>query len=154
LLGLTLLALYVHYTEPQGEQWREAVAQVRSQYRVGDQVVIAPGYYARPFAYYFQGQFPADIRALAHYPALVMKDSEYVPLGSPGEEQEITIQPSAIDDSQRVWFLFGYAPVAPAVTAWLEDHFVIVDSRDYLGAHVRLMQRSEISEVGDIRRGE
>ena len=55
---MTVSALVVYYREPSGEQWREAISYVRSSSQAEDLAIISPGFYFRPFAYYFSGEFP------------------------------------------------------------------------------------------------
>jgi len=143
LISLTGSALHVYYTEPSGEQWREAIAYMRPAYQSDDLVVISPGHYARPFAYYFYGSFPPDLATLAYMPALVVEKGEFRALNMSPEAEEIRIDDPALATVQRVWLLSGYAPVDPVVLLWAEQNFETLHTREFVGACVRLLQRPQ-----------
>jgi 4-amino-4-deoxy-L-arabinose transferase-like glycosyltransferase len=131
LLGLNAIALHVYYTEPDGEQWREATAQVRAGYQQGDLIVVSPGFYGRPFSYYFAGGFPDNIHALDHTPAVVIdaRSAHVLDTAAPGSPP-------------RVWLISGYAAVDPATTAWLARGFTPLDDKAYVGVHVQLLRQA------------
>ena len=49
--------------------------------------------------------------------------------------------------SRRVWFVSGYSPADPGVTKWIEQNFEPLDTKEFLGAHVRLLQRTGGSQT-------
>lgn len=143
LLSLTGSALFIYYAEPTGEQWREAVAYMRPAYQSDDLVVISPGHYGRPFAYYFYGSFPPDLATLAYTPALVVENGQFRALSMPPEAEGARISEPALAMAQRVWLVSGYAPVDPAVLSWAEQYFDTLHTGEFVGARVRLLQRTQ-----------
>ncbi|KPL17743.1 MAG: hypothetical protein AMJ93_14665, partial [Anaerolineae bacterium SM23_84] len=139
LIGLTVLALRVYYTEPWGEEWREAVASMRPEYQAQDLVVVAPGWYARPFAYYFYGTFPKNAATLEHAPAIFVENGEFRVFTLLEQTEGIRASDPALAEAQRVWFLSGYSPVDPAVLKWIEQDFEPLDIREFVGARVYLL---------------
>ena len=143
LIGITGSALFVYYTAPAGEQWREAVAYMRRAYQSDDLVVISPGHYGRPFAYYFHGSFPPDLATLAYRPALVVEDGEFRALNISPEAEGARIDDPALATAQRVWLVSGYAPVDPVVLLWADQNFETLHTGEFVGACVRLLQRTK-----------
>jgi hypothetical protein len=147
LLLLTFVAvvgssLYVYYSEPFGEQWREAVASMRPAYEPDDLIIIAPGWYGRPFAYYFYGRFPQEVVELADTPGIVAEAGNLRPLRLSGQAESVTAPDSSLAAAQRIWFVSGYSPVDSAVEAWIEQDFEPVDTREFTGVTVRLLERA------------
>lgn len=142
LVFISLLGrgLFVYYTAPVGEQWREAIAYMRSVYQPGDPVVISPGFYGYPFAYYFTGDYPEDIRALAQVPAIVVENGEFRPLRLGRQVGEEEVSDPVLASAQRIWLISGYAPVDRAVGAWVEENLEQLESAEFLGARVRMLQ--------------
>jgi 4-amino-4-deoxy-L-arabinose transferase-like glycosyltransferase len=147
LILLTFVALvgsslHVYYSEPFGEQWREAVAYMRPAYEPDDLVIIAPGWYGRPFAYYFYGGFPQQVAELADTPGIVAEAGDLRPIRLPGQEESVTASDSRLAAAQRIWLVSGYSPVDSAVEAWVEQEFEPVDIRKFTGVTVRLLERT------------
>lgn len=143
LISLTGSALFVYYTEPFGEQWREAIAYVRAAYQPDDLVVMSPGFYCRPFAYYFYGDFPQDSVTLGRAPALVVENGEFRAFSLLQEADGVRASDPALATAQRIWFVSGYALVHPKVMTWIEQDFEPLDTGEFVGARVRLLQRSQ-----------
>lgn len=143
LLSLTGSALFVYYTEPSGEQWREAVAYMRPACQSDDLVVVSPGHYGRPFAYYFHGSFPPDLATLAYKPALVVEKGKFRAFNASPEAEGVRIDDPALATAQRVWLVSGYAPVDPMVLLWAEQNFETLHTAEFVGARVRLLQRTQ-----------
>ena len=129
-------------TEPTGEQWREAIAYMRPIYQTDDLVIISPGHYSRPFAYYFHNSFPPDLATLAYMPALVVENGEFRALNISPEAEGARIGDPALATAQRVWLVSGYAPVDPVVLLWTEQNFETLHTGEFVGACVRLLQRT------------
>jgi len=140
-VGVLGAALFVYYTAPVGEQWREAVAYLRAAHQPEDPVVIAPGFYGYPFAYYFTAEFPEEIHALSRTPAIVVEGGEFRGLELRPSAGEAPSRAAGLTSTRRIWFVSGYAPVDPAVVTWIEENFELLDSAEFLGARVRLLQR-------------
>jgi 4-amino-4-deoxy-L-arabinose transferase-like glycosyltransferase len=134
LLALTGSALVVYYTEPDGEQWREATAYVRAAYQPGDLIIVSPGFYGRPFSYYFAGSFPANIHALDHVPAIAV---------NAGTAR--LLDDSARDSTRagRVWLISGYSPIDPATETWLKNSFTPHIDKAFVGVSVRMLERGD-----------
>ena len=143
LVAMTGWALSVYYTEPFGEQWREAIADMRPAYRSEDLVVIAPGHYCIPFAYYFSGAFPEDAQALEQAPAVLLEDGDYRGLSFVNEAGNVWVDDPALATGRRIWFASGYAPVDPLVSTWIEEGLEPLDQGEFLGARVCLLQRTQ-----------
>lgn len=141
LISLTGRALFVYYTAPVGEQWREAIACMRPAYQSDDLVVISPGFYSRPFAYYFYGDFPEDIHTLSRAPAIVVENGKFRALSLLHQAEGVRASDAALASAQRIWFVSGYAPVDRAVMMWIEQNFEPLATGEFLGARVRLLQR-------------
>lgn len=135
LVLITGRSLFVYYSAPVGEQWREAIAYLRPQYRQSDIIVISPGFYMRPFAYYFYGAFPPDTRAVSHSPVVLVQDARFQP--SAGGERLLgdDVQPG-----QRIWLVTGFGAPDSGVGTLAEHGFETAGGSDFLGAHVRLLQ--------------
>ncbi|HEU5011847.1 MAG TPA: hypothetical protein VFT66_04820, partial [Roseiflexaceae bacterium] len=134
LLGLTITALGVYYTEPDGEQWREATGYVRSAYQPGDLIIISPGFYGRPFTYYFAGSFPDNIHALDHVAAITDANGVVQAFDAAHAGGSAT--------ARRIWLVSGYAPVDSATSAWTQRSFRARDQQDFVGVHVQLLERA------------
>ncbi len=137
LILVTGRALFVFYTAPVGEQWREAVAYVRPRYQAGDLVIFSPGYYMRPFTYYFYGAFPSDTREVAHAEVVVLSDGEFRPLPVAGDG--VPQLGGVSSPASRIWFLSGYSPPDENLRTWLERSMESREEADYLGARVQLL---------------
>lgn len=137
---MTGLGVFVYYSAPVGEQWREAIAYLHGAYKPGDVVLIAPGYYGRPFAYYFDSSFPADMRTLGFAPLLEVLDDKYTPLYFDESDEPKPSLSRTVGTSGKVWLVTGYAGVTDDVQAWLQKNFKRQGGADFLGAHVALMQ--------------
>jgi 4-amino-4-deoxy-L-arabinose transferase-like glycosyltransferase len=143
LVCLTGCALFVYNTEPWGEQWREVVAYMRPAYRSDDVVVISPGHYNLPFAYYFSGAFPENAASLERIPAVVLENGSYRALGLVKQAGDIRIDDPALATAERIWFVSGYAPVDPTMLARIQEGFAPEDTGVFLGARVCLLQRTQ-----------
>jgi len=132
LLALTGSALVVYYTEPDGEQWREATAYVRAAYQPGDLIIVSPGFYGRPFSYYFAGSFPANIHALDHVPAIAV---------NAGTARLLDDSARDSTRARRVWLISGYSPIDPATEAWLKNSFTPHIDKAFVGVSVRMLER-------------
>jgi uncharacterized membrane protein len=144
LIAMTSWSAFVYYTAPSGEQWREAIAYLHTQYKRGDLVVISPAYYARPFAYYFYGDFPADMRTLTFSSVIKVQDGNYTGLDLAAAAQQEAGQlatDSQITNANRVYLVSGYVPADAGIEAWLKDNFALRQQADYLGAHVQTFER-------------
>jgi hypothetical protein len=148
LVALTSGALFVYYTEPFGEQWREAVAHMRREYRSDDLVVISPGHYCIPFAYYFSNDFPENAEALEAQPGVVLENGSYRGLSVVDQAGNTRVDDAALASAQRIWLVSGYAPVDPVVLTWMEQGLVPRDTGTYVGARVRLLDRRPGPVVG------
>jgi hypothetical protein len=126
LLGLNSLSLAVYYREPAGEQWREAVAYLRAAEAGDDPVIVAPGFYARPFAYYAQGDFPANMEQLRTAPATVAQHGRIESLDA-----------RALASADRIWLV----TIDPATAAWLTREFAPIQTGEFTGVRVQLLQR-------------
>jgi hypothetical protein len=143
LIGLIGTSLTVYYTEPVGEQWREAVAYMRPSYQAGDVVLIVPGHYVRPYYYYFYDELREDLDTFARAPVVVVEDKELRIASLPEETDDPGIADPGLASAKRVWFLSGYAPVDPEMAAWIEENFEALDIHELVGARVQLLQRSQ-----------
>lgn len=143
LISLTGSALFVYYTEPFGEQWREATAYMRPAYQPDDLVVISPGWYGRPYAYYFYGGFPEDINALTYIPVIVVENGEFRAVSFLDRAGGVRASDPALASAQRIWLLSGYSLVDPRVMTWTEQNFEPIDIREFVGVRVDLLQRSQ-----------
>lgn len=141
LLGLTGKALCVYYTEPGGEQWREAMAYLRPTYEPDDVVVIAPGFYGRLFAYYLYGDFPENIQALSPALAIVVEHGHFRPVNLYRQAEEVRTDDPALASARHIWFLTGEAPPDPTVAAWVEQQFEPRDTGEFPGVRVRRLER-------------
>jgi len=145
VIGITSWSAFVYYTAPSGEQWREAIAYLHSQYKPGDLVVISPAYYARPFAYYFYGDFPSDMRTLTFSSVLKVQDGKYTGLDLPAAIEQEAGQLAAdqqIAAAKRVFLVSGYVPPDAGLESWLKDNFALRQQADYLGAHVQTFEQA------------
>lgn len=148
LIGLTGSALGVYYTEPSGEQWREAIGSVRQGYQPGDVVIVAPGFYIRPFVYYFYGDFPPALRSiefarsLTRAPAAMDEQGTWRAAQFVQQPGNITASDPDLLTARRIWLVTGYAPPDPVPIAWLEQHFEPMEQHDFLGARVTLLRRA------------
>ncbi|MEO8285675.1 MAG: glycosyltransferase family 39 protein [Chloroflexota bacterium] len=140
LICLTSVAGYIYYTAPAGEQWREAVAYVRAGYHPGDVVLMSPGYYGRPFSYYFTGTFPEDMRTLGYTDVVEFKDGQYTGLKLGDQGEQILASNTQLDSAQRIWLLSGYVADDKSLEKWLGQNFTVVKQADYLGTHVRELE--------------
>ena len=117
-----------------------------SEYKSGDLVVISPADYARPFAYYFYGDFPNDMRTLTFSSVLKVQNGKYtgldlyrLPLSrKPGK---LAADPQ-IAAAKRVFLVSGYVPADTGVETWLKDNFALQQQADYLGAHVQTFEQA------------
>jgi mannosyltransferase len=139
---MTASALVVYYREPSGEQWREAISYVRSSSQAEDLAIISPGFYFRPFAYYFSGEFPSDTETLDRAPAVVFDKGKFRVFDPGGQALGLAAEDSRSTTAQRVWFVSGYAPADPGVTKWIEQNSEPLDTKEFLGVHVRLLRRT------------
>ncbi|RME45237.1 MAG: hypothetical protein D6791_11245 [Chloroflexi bacterium] len=135
LLSLSGTALTHIYTEPTGEQWREATRYVMS-HTAGEPVLIVPGYYSRPLIYYADGNFPDDMLALVRSPAVAQIGSEYLDL----DPADPATWPAAVRAAERVWLVTGYAS-EPETARWFSPDFQVVQDEEWAGARVRLLER-------------
>ncbi|HEX5414473.1 MAG TPA: oligosaccharide flippase family protein [Chloroflexota bacterium] len=149
LVGLTGKSLLVYYGGPQGEQWREAVAYLRPAIQASDVVVIAPGFYMRPYAYYRYGSFPSDTRTVARSPAVLVKDSRFVPEKTTTDAEQALA--AASDSGQRIWYVSGFAAPDAKLNAWIEEHYQPADTGQFLGARVELLQPTRTMASGTRR---
>ena len=137
---MTASALVVYHSEPFGEQWREGISFVRSSHQSEDLAIISPGFYFRPFAYYFSGDFPSDTETLDRAPAVVFDKGKFGVFDPMDPALGLAAEDSTSATAQRVWFVSGYAPADPGVTKWIEQNSEPLDTKEFLGAHVRLLR--------------
>jgi hypothetical protein len=154
LVCLTGRALLVYNTEPWGEQWREAIAYMRPAYRIGDLVVISPGHYCLPFAYYFSGSFPPNAASLERVPAVVLENGRYRALSLVNQAGDVRVDDLDLATAQRVWFVSGYASVDPTMLARIEQGLEPLHTGEFLGAHVCLLQRGQVARTAAASVGE
>ena len=144
LIGITCWSAFVYYSAPSGEQWREAIAFLHSEYKPGDLVVISPAYYARPFTYYFYGSFQRY--AHPHFSSVLkVQDGKYTGLDLPAAIEQEAAQLAAdpqIAAANRVFLVSGYVPADAGLETWLKDNFALRQQADYLGAHVQTFEQA------------
>jgi 4-amino-4-deoxy-L-arabinose transferase-like glycosyltransferase len=141
LVGITSSALFVFYTEPTGDQWREAIAYMRPAYQPGDLVVMSPGFYGHSFAYYFYDEFPDNILEVSRAPVGIVQDGEWWELDPSAQGGSGDAPDSAFASAERIWLLTGDSPAESSAVKRIEQNYTPVDTRAFLGARVRLLQR-------------
>ena len=138
LTGLMGLALFVFYSSPNGEQWREAMAYVNEQRQPGDFVVTAPGYYVRPAGYYLEERLPGADYVLAHAPFALVVPSGYLAADYPADERDLPDVDVAAEPAERLWLVTGYNPLEPGQLNWFYEDYVVISERSFLGVKVIL----------------
>lgn len=141
LTSLTGSALFVYYTEPFTEQWREAVALLRPNLESKDLIIISPGFYDKPFSYYFCEGFPKDAETLEGARSIVVENGSFRAFSLLVQVEGVRVDDPALATAQRIWLVSGYAPVDPAVLRWIEQDFEALESADFVGVGVRLLER-------------
>ena len=111
---------------------------MRPAFQSNDVVIIAPGFYMRPYAYYFYGAFPDDTRTVARSPAVIVEGTHFRPMSSMDEAEQVLSAASAA--GQRVWYITGFSPAEASLGTWLDRNYKPLNTGDYLGAHVQLLQ--------------
>ena len=126
VIGITSWSAFVYYTAPFGRTVARGncVLALRVQaWRPGGD---SPAYYARPFAYYFYGDFPSDMRTLIFSSVLKVQDGNYTGLDLPAaieqEAGQLTADPQ-IAAAKRVFLVSGYVPADAGLETWLKDKF-------------------------------
>jgi mannosyltransferase len=142
LLLLTALSLGIYYTSPAGEQWREAMAYLDHERQPQDYVVVAPGYYVLPAAFYLVGVIapyenqPRGGAAVAVFDPTQLTTPKPVPntYDVPGAEK-------ALGSAQRIWLVTGYQAPDHAWLAWFAQNYTEVDRHAWLGVVAILGER-------------
>lgn len=137
LIGLTGAGLAVYYSAPVGEQWREATAYLRAA-DADEPVIVSPGFYTRPFAFYAHGNFPANLDQLRTAPAVVAQHERIDPLDT---RTLGSAPPESLATAERIWVVTGYRPIDPSTAAWLAQQFRPIQTGEFTGVRVQLMQR-------------
>jgi hypothetical protein len=143
LVGLIGLSLFIFYSTPNGEQWREAMAYVDEQRQPADYVVTTPGYYMRPIAYYLEGALPARDTELAHAPFALDEQGVFVAADYGDDQLGLTDVDVATAPAQRLWLVTGYGTEKADELAWFYDDYTVVAERHFLGVEVLLGDRIE-----------
>lgn len=138
LAGLVGLSLYIFYSSPNGEQWREAMAYINEQRQPGDFVVTTPGYYVRPVAYYLEDALPVGDLALARAPFVVIEPERLVAADFAADQRDLPDVDMATAPAERVWVVVGYVPLEPDRLEWFYDEYTVVSEREFLGVRVML----------------
>lgn len=143
LIGLNISAARIYFYEPGGEQWREAVSYLRSNFNKEDIVVISPGHYVRPFSYYFQNQdFPPHLEELAYVPILAIKNGALDELDPKLFLSGAIVQEPLLRDAERIWLVSGYSPVDSNLLSWIKQNYIPVQQAEFEGAKVYLYQHN------------
>lgn len=143
LAGLTGLSLYVFYTAPNGEQWREAMAYISDEWQPGDVVVTAPGYYVRSVGYYLEGELPGADYTLMRAPFALVALAGLQPADYPADERDLPDVDLAVAPAERVWLVTGYTALAPGQLDWFHEDYVVIAEREFLGVTVILADEAE-----------
>jgi 4-amino-4-deoxy-L-arabinose transferase-like glycosyltransferase len=138
LIALTGSALVVYYTEPNGEQWREIVLYLRSSFQPSDLVIVSPGHYSRPFAYYLVGGMGPEQATIQYEPALVLEDGTFRALQPTAQSATDPIVDPALRGARRIWLATGYSAPDPRVVRWLGENCQEVQGRELVGASAHL----------------
>jgi hypothetical protein len=148
LAGLTGLSLYIFYSAPNGEQWREAMAYVNEQRQPGDYVVTTPGFYIRPVSYYLEGTLPAAEITLARAPFALAAPQGLAAADYSKDERGLPDVDVAVEPAERLWVVTGYNPLENGRLDWFYEDYRVVGERNFLGVEVMLGERLDSAEAG------
>lgn len=152
LVGIMLSALFVFYTEPFGEQWREAVAYIQNSPTSEAPVVLAPGYYYRPFLYYYNSSTFPDLGNINTVPAVFIEHGECHILEFSSVSPSTDAMKSRLASGNDIWLVSGYAPVDPQVTEFIRHRFEPVRTVDLVGVQLQLLKTANDTTSGLFRR--
>ncbi len=144
LLVLTAGALHVYFTEPFGEQWREAIATLHDLRQEDEPVVMAPGWYNRPYSYYYYGVFQPEASEFEKASAVVDVVGRFTMLQA--DELLAGGQGAEMNHADRIWLVLGYTEMDPALEEWVEERYQVEQSHEFLGATVQLLTRAPAQE--------
>ena len=141
LLGITLFSSAIYYSSPGGEQWREALTDVRQEAQDSDFVAVVPGFYIRPVSYYLTGALPPHDDRLVRAPIVILGPGGPMPVQSASTGTDLLQAREVIGPAERLWLITGYADVAPSEVAWFFENYEPVSQQEYVGVRVILGER-------------